>query len=69
MPSSSGISAAYPLKVRYDAPRMNYCLWDYERETGFHTTECKNEYFFDLGRDRDAQFKFCPYCGGVITAM
>jgi len=60
---------SYPLKVRYDAPRMNYCLWDYDRETGFHTTECKNKYFFDLGRNRDVKFKYCPFCGGTITAM
>ena len=50
-------------------PAVKCCIWDYLPESGFHVTECGKEYFFDLGRIRDDQFKYCPFCGGAITAM
>lgn len=57
------------LKAANQRAEKRYCLWDFNAETGLYFTECMREHFFDLRRKRDAPFKFCPFCGGIITAM
>lgn len=43
------------------------CGWD-ETDDGFWESECGNAFEFTEGYPENNKFKFCPYCGKLITA-
>lgn len=46
--------------------RKKTCRWSAD-EDGTYFTRCGNAFQFFDGAPDDNKFKFCPYCGGVLT--
>lgn len=52
--------------TREEAART--CEWEEEAGAEYWNTECGGSFsFFDAGPAENG-FKFCPYCGGALTA-
>jgi hypothetical protein len=57
---------------------INKCDWEYQSEDGYYETQCNRSYYYcDDGMlpspEEDVtipdDFRWCPYCGGVIKAI
>lgn len=46
--------------------RRDYCLWEWDGQRRCHDTECGK---WILAFESESPAKYCPFCGGVITAM
>ena len=54
--------------MRYEKPKKEYCVWEFEDE-GFYQTTCDNGFTLNDGSWEDNSFIYCPYCGKEITNL
>lgn len=62
-------SAMLAAEERLEEVRQAYekcCLWDYDNARQCHDSECGK---WMAAPESESPFKYCPFCGGIITAM
>jgi len=42
------------------------CKWTYDEWHDVYETECGQGFCLEAGKIDDNDFRYCPYCGGVI---
>jgi len=42
------------------------CVWE-DNADGFYETTCKQTFIFEVGSSKENGFKYCPFCGLLIS--
>lgn len=48
-------------------PSQKHCDWGHEDDYGIHETSCGHTFEFTTDGVKENDFKYCPYCGKLIS--